>query len=147
MNDRSPLSTLPDPNKTAATWLAWTQGGYFLITGFWPLIHIESFQSVTGRKTDHLVTELEADYWLVMTVGVLVVAIAITLVTTAWRHTFSVEIAVLAITSSVGLIGLDVTYVMRHVILPIYLADAAVECIFVLGWFIVLIRRPQDGRH
>jgi hypothetical protein len=36
--------------------LLWAQGLYYLATGVWPLVSIETFQRVTGRKTDHLVT-------------------------------------------------------------------------------------------
>ena len=46
------------------TWTCWIQGLYFAMTGLWPLINIETFQMVTGRKTDHLVTGFEADHWL-----------------------------------------------------------------------------------
>ena len=49
---------------TPAT-LAHAQGGYYAITGVWPLVHMRSFEAVTGPKQDH---------WLVHTVaGLLVV--------------------------------------------------------------------------
>lgn len=54
--------------KQARSWslssaLATGQGLYFLVTGIWPLVHIKSFQWVTGPKVD---------LWLVKTVGVLI---------------------------------------------------------------------------
>src|SRR5687767_4185722 len=98
------------------------QGLYYLLTGVWPLVSIETFQQVTGRKTDHLVTGRESDHWLVMTVGVLVTAIAIALLAAWWRRTEPIEIAVLAVGSAIGLTAIDVIYVWRGVILPIYLA-------------------------
>ena len=61
------------------SYLCWTQGVYYALTGIWPIVSVETFQMVTGRKTDHLVRGREADHWLVMTVGVLVTAVAITL--------------------------------------------------------------------
>jgi len=67
------------------TLLLWIQGLYYLVTGVLPLVSIETFQMVTGRKTDHLVTGRESDHWLVMTVAVLIVAVAITLLVAAWR--------------------------------------------------------------
>src|SRR5687767_3694414 len=114
------------------------QGLYYLATGIWPLISVETFQQVTGRKTDHLVTGRESDHWLVMTVGVLVTAIAITLLAAWWRKTKALEIAILAITSAIGLTAIDVIYVARNVILPIYLVDAALECVLIIFWIVAL---------
>src|SRR5437870_13509515 len=120
------------------------QGLYYLLTGLWPLVSIETFQMVTGRKTDHMVTGRESDHWLVMTVGVLVASIALALLVAAWRRRQPVEAAVLAIASAVGLTGIDVLYVARQVIPPIYLADAVLEVILITLWILAL-RRSQIG--
>jgi hypothetical protein len=114
--------------------LLWVQGVYYFATGVWPIVSIESFQWVTGPKTDHLVTGREADHWLVMTVALLVTAIALTLLLAAWRGHASLEVRFLAVAAALGLIGIDVIYVARQVIAPIYLADAAVEVLLVAGW-------------
>src|SRR4051812_33006912 len=66
--------------------LCWTQGIYYLITGLWPLISIRSFKAVTGEKNDNLPSGLDIDHWLVMTVGVLVTSIAVTLIIAAYRR-------------------------------------------------------------
>jgi hypothetical protein len=108
------------------------QGLYYLITGVWPLVSIETFEYVTGPKTDD---------WLVMTVGVLVTAIAIALLAAWWRKTEPLEIAILAIASAIGLTAIDVIYVARKVILPIYLVDAAVECVLIAGWITALLTK------
>jgi hypothetical protein len=86
-----------------ASLIAWSQGSYFAATGIWPLISIRSFQAVTGRKTDHLVTGSEADHWLVNTVGVLVLSIGVTLLVAAWRRNVAVETAVLGVSSALAL--------------------------------------------
>src|SRR2546423_10711470 len=96
--------------------LVWLQGPYYLLTGVWPVVSIRTFQLVTGPKTDHLPTGREADHWLVMTVGLLVTAIAITLVVAAWRRAASLEVTVLAIGSAMALTAIDVVYVSRRVI-------------------------------
>src|SRR5437762_11285588 len=106
---------------TLITGLLWVQGLYYLGTGLWPLLSIETFQMVTGPKTDHLVTGREADHWLVMTVGVVITATAVALLVAAWRRQQPREAAVLAVTSALGLTGIDVIYVVRQVIAPIYL--------------------------
>jgi hypothetical protein len=116
------------------------QGGYYLLTGIWPLVSIETFQMVTGRKTDHLVTGRESDHWLVMTVAVLVTVIGITLLVAAWTRRRSVEVVVLAVGSAIGLAGIDVVYVSRNVISPIYLADAVAEVVLSGMWLIVWVR-------
>jgi hypothetical protein len=46
--------------------VALTQGAYYLVSGAWSVVHIDSFQKVTGRKTD---------LWLVKSVGLLLGAI------------------------------------------------------------------------
>jgi hypothetical protein len=116
--------------------IGWIQGMYFLMTGLWPLISIETFQLVTGRKTDHLVTGRESDHWLVNTVGVLVIAIGATLLFAAYRGRFSPEIVILGVMAAVGLIGIDVFYVARGTISPVYLVDAVLEVAVTTGWLV-----------
>jgi len=117
-----------------ATAVLWVQGLYYLVTGLWPLVSIETFQMVTGRKTDHLVTGREGDHWLVMTVGALVAAVASPMLMAAWRKHCPAEVAVLAIAAAVALTGIDVIYVARGAIDPIYLVDAAGEVVLLAGW-------------
>src|SRR4051812_27509418 len=102
-------------------WVCLIQGVYFAATGLWPLLSIETFQWVTGRKTDHLVTGNEADHWLVNTVGVLVTADAVVLLLAAWRGRISVDVVTLAISAAIGLTLIDAIYVTRHTIDTIYL--------------------------
>jgi hypothetical protein len=110
------------------------QGLYYLATGVWPLFDIGSFQAVTGRKTDHLVTGLEADHWLVMTVGVLVTSIAIGLLTAAYRQTVGLEICIVAACAAGSLAAVDAIYVYRQAILPIYLLDCLVSGTILMLW-------------
>jgi hypothetical protein len=124
--------------------LCWVQGAYFLVTGIWPLVSIETFQLVTGRKTDHLVTGREGDHWLVNTVGVLVIAIGTTFLFGAWRRAFSAEVAVLAIASAIGLICIDVVYCARGTISAVYLVDAVLQVAFVIAWGICLFGRLRE---
>src|SRR5436305_541525 len=114
----SQLSTMPArqvapagrvTSSTLFTVLCWVQGIYFLVTGVWPLVSIDTFQMVTGPKTD---------LWLVRTVGVLVSAIALVLLVTAWRRHTTAETALLAIASAVALAAIDIIYVTLRVIAP-----------------------------
>jgi hypothetical protein len=114
--------------------LCWVQGIYFLVTGVWPLVSIQSFQAVTGRKTDHLVTGSESDHWLVNTVGVLVTANSVVLLAAAWRRRVTIDVATLGIASGIGLTAIDLIYVSRGTISAVYLTDAALESMFVVAW-------------
>ena len=104
---------------------ATAQALYFLTTGLWPLIHSRSFARVTGPKFE---------IWLVKTVGVLITVIAGVLFTAAVRRNVTFEVVLLAVGASLGLFGVDVFYVLRKRISPVYLADAALEAALLFFW-------------
>jgi hypothetical protein len=125
--------------------ICWFQGAYWLITGVWPLVSIGSFQAITGPKTDHLVTGSESDHWLVNTVAVLIIANALVLLFAAIRKSVTPEVILLGIASALALTGIDIFYVARRTIAPIYLADAAVEIALILLWMTHVARsRTSD---
>ncbi len=101
------------------------QGIFYAATGLWSLVSIRTFQMVTGPKTD---------LWLVKTVGVLVIVIGGVLIVAARRRQITLELLLLAVGSAIGLTMIDVVYVSRGRISPIYLLDAAVELILVALW-------------
>ncbi|HEY7329144.1 MAG TPA: hypothetical protein VH592_15990 [Gemmataceae bacterium] len=139
-------ASIKDDSSSLSSALFWVQGLYYLVTGVWPLVSIETFQMVTGPKTDHLVTGRQLDHWLVMTVGVLITCIALALLTAAWRRRISAEMVILAVASAIGLTGIDVLYVLRQVIAPIYLVDAALEILILATWA-YLLARPLWARR
>jgi hypothetical protein len=94
------------------------QGLYYLVTGLWPLIHLASFEAVTGPKTDD---------WLVKMVGLLAAVIGAALLTARHSSRGTSEILVLAVGSAAAFAAVDVWYVVQGVIAQVYLADAAVE--------------------
>jgi hypothetical protein len=127
--------------------LLWLQGVYYLATGVWPILNVESFQAVTGGKTDHLITGRESDHWMIMTVAVLVTAIGLALLVAAIRRSRATEMIVLAVACCIGLIAIDVIYVVRGVLLPIYLVDAGFQSAFLTGWLLTAARRnPAPDR-
>jgi hypothetical protein len=112
-------------------YLALAQGGYFFITGVWPLLHIRSFMRITGPKTD---------WWLVRTVGALVAIIGMTLWAVALSgRGLSPALLVLAIGSAAALATVDVVYVFNGTIARIYLLDALVEVVVIVGWVALLV--------
>jgi hypothetical protein len=103
---------------------------------------MDTFQLVTGPKTDHLPTGRKGDHWLVNTVAVLVIAVGLALLSAARRRPSS-EMVVLAEGSSIGLMAIDVFYVVRQVIPPIYLVDAGLQAVLLAGWVWVAWRLPN----
>ena len=96
------------------------QGVYYLITGIWPLVSIATFEAVTGPKTDD---------WLVQTVGVLAAVIGATLLVGACVVPPAREAVTLSVLSILGFAAVDVVFVLRGTISPIYLADAAIQSV------------------
>lgn len=112
--------------------LAWIQGLYFLVTGVWPLVHVRSFMAVTGPKTD---------VWLVQTVGVLIIVIALTILLGAWQGKVEKLAVFIAVGSALALTMVDIVFVLKRQISKIYLVDAAVELALLGGWCIVMLDR------
>lgn len=106
------------------------QGGYYLISGVWPIAHIRSFLAVTGPKTD---------LRLVKTVGILVAVIGGVLLLAGLNKPTTVEIVVLAVGSLLALTAVDVIYVALKQIPKVYLLDAVIELIFLAGWLFALL--------
>jgi hypothetical protein len=118
--------------------LARLMGWYYLVTGIWPLLHIRSFEWITGRKTDK---------WLVKAVGALITVTGRTLLLAAKRDRVGPEVATLAAGNAVALTAVDVVYVAKRRIRPVYLLDAVLEIALLAGWFGVLRRMlPERAR-
>lgn len=94
------------------------------------MVHIESFQKVTGRKTD---------LWLVKTVGLLLGVVGAGLIIAASSRQFVPGIVFIAMASAIVLLAIELVYVLKRVISPIYLADALVELGFLIWWAAYLI--------
>jgi hypothetical protein len=104
------------------------QGVYYVITGAWPIVSMSTFESVTGPKTDD---------WLVHMVGALAVAIGFTLLTGARgrgvERKVKREVIFLSAVAALAFATVDIVYVLNQTIRPIYLGDAAVEALILLG--------------
>jgi hypothetical protein len=109
--------------------VALVQGIYFFITGIWPILHMNSFLKVTGPKTD---------LWLVKTVGLILTVIGAVLILAQINAEVNSSIIILAIGSALSLTVIEIVYVVKRVISPIYLGDAAIEMLL-LGWWILNI--------
>ena len=101
------------------------QGAYFFLTGIWPLISIDTFQTVTGPKTD---------LWLVKTVGSLIAVVGLVILLAGLRGNVTFEIFLLAVGSCAALAAIDINYSLRGVISRIYLLDATLEIALIFTW-------------
>jgi len=104
------------------------QGLYFLVSGVWPIIHIASFLKITGPKID---------LWLVKTVGVLLSVIGAVLLCAGVMDQITTSIFYLGIGSAAGLTAIEIIYVSKKVISPIYLLDAVIEIILMIWWILL----------
>lgn len=104
------------------------QGGYYFITGVWPLVHLPSFLLLTGPK---------ADIWLVKTIALMFIAIGSSL----WVR----PSPVLSLISVAALAYAEVYYAGMGRISTVYLADAVVQ-VLLLIWVCagLIARRPPS---
>ena len=112
------------------------QGIYFLITGIWPLVHIESFMAVTGPKND---------LWLVRTVGALITVIAVILLIAGLKNKVNWSVRLLAVLSAAGLATIDIYYTAINVISPVYLLDALAEIIIIIWWLYQYVKAKNSS--
>ena len=105
--------------------VALAQGLYYLVSGIWPLVSIRTFELVTGPKLDR---------WLVKTVGALAAAIGAVLFVRSVTGGRSAPDPVLGIATAAAFAAVDVNYVARRRISPVYLADAAAQVALIAGW-------------
>lgn len=96
------------------------QGAYYVASGVWPIVSIETFEAVTGPKRED---------WLVRTVGVLVTIIGLVML-----RRRGPAVAELGAGSALALGAVDVIGVATGRLRPVYLLDALVEALFVTGW-------------
>jgi hypothetical protein len=108
----------------AARIVLYVQAVVYVVTGAWPLVHLESFEWVTGEKYDD---------FLVHTVGLLLLVVGAVVLRALRRATLSPELLWVAAGTASSLLVIDVAYWWMGRLPPIYLVDAAAEAVFVAG--------------
>jgi hypothetical protein len=120
--------------------LAGVHGAFFIGSGLWPIVHMRSFEAVTGPKTSR---------WLVKTVGGLLASVGLGLGLAAKRNEVTASLALLAAGASATL-GLSAfRYATAGRIAPIYLLDTLVEGALVSAWALTTVEpklRSDPGR-
>jgi hypothetical protein len=106
--------------------LAAVQAAYYLPTAVTPFLSRSAFERVTGRKTE---------WWLVLTVSALVGAVGASLAVSV-RGQPETQTVVLGAGAAAGLGLIDLVYVARGRISPVYLLDAALQLPIAAAWVI-----------
>jgi hypothetical protein len=106
-------------------YLAFVQSFYYTVYGIWPVLHIKSFERLTGPKVDR---------WLVKSIGLLITVIGAGVGLAGWRGRISPELKIIAGGSAAGLAGIDIYYTAKNRISKIYLLDGIAELGLVAGW-------------
>lgn len=119
---------MADARTTYQRRAAALQTAYYVPTAILPLIPyvgMRLFEWFTGPKVDR---------WLVKTVAALVGVIGIVIGRARSHERITPEIEILAVGSALSLATVDVVFVARRRISPIYLGDAAMNLIIVGLW-------------
>lgn len=98
-------------------WVVAVQGSYYLLTGVWPIVHLESFEAVTGPKDS---------IFLLHMVSALIIIVAITLLVSL-RNEKTVSILFLAVGTPLSFMSIELFY--RAQIRWVYFIDFAIEAI------------------
>lgn len=93
------------------------QAAYYIATGLFPLVDMESFERITGPKRDR---------WLVRLIGLLACAIGAS-IATGVRERPAPETKRLSALSAAAFAAIELTYGLRGEISAVYVADAVFE--------------------
>lgn len=113
--------------------LALIQGVYYLVTGIWPFVHLQSFLAATGPKTD---------IWLLKTVATLITVIGIALSWAGFKKDVNQPVFLLGIGSALGLAGIGIFYSVRGTISSVHGLESILELVLALAWF---MSRKKDN--
>lgn len=105
--------------------LARLHGTFNLVNGLWPILHMSSFETVFGPKTDK---------WLVRTVSGLLVANGLAQLRAAGTVDGFESARRIGLGTASTLALIDLAYAPRGRISRMYLLDAAVEIVWITRW-------------
>ena len=120
----------PDPER----WLrriAFAQGALYFASGLWPIVHLRSFEAVTGKKREK---------WLVQANGAILACVGLSLLRSAGKE----PARQLGLTSAAAIAAVESVYALRGKIGRPYVADAAVELAIAAGWLLIRDRADRD---
>src|SRR3954466_3733837 len=101
------------------------QGIFYVTTGLWPIVHLRSFEAITGPKVDK---------WLVRTVGALVLVQGVGTLLAASKGQADGPVKGIAVGTALSLAAIDVKYVSSGRISKVYLLDAILQSVLTALW-------------
>jgi len=104
------------------------QGSVYVLSGLWPIVHLRSFERITGPKPED---------WLVKTVGGLIAVVGAVMLVDGLRRRPSRELRLLGLGTAAVFATIDVIYASRGRISKVYLADAALHVAIASAWLAV----------
>ena len=110
--------------KRLAELVLTAQGWIYIAGGLWACAFLRSFELVTGPKVDD---------WLVRTVGLLTIVVGAAIVLARRRRRVTPEMLLIAGGVAASFLVIDVYFALAGRISHVYLADAAMELVFVVG--------------
>jgi len=123
--DQHPLTSDPNTASRFNILLAKGQGAYYLIGGMWPLLHMQSFEAVTGPKDDS---------WLVRSVAGILVVVGAILVHDAARGDVAKSVRFLAAGVSAVLAIVALFSSLAGFISWLFFFDGLAHMAFALAW-------------
>lgn len=113
--------------------LSRAHGAFNLASGLWPLLSLRTFEAVMGPKEDD---------WLVKAVAGLLVAAGVAQLTAADTPEAQRTSRTIGLGVPAALAAVDLVYVPKGRISPIYLLDAAAHLSWITAW---TRQRPAAG--
>ena len=114
----------------AARFVLHVQGWVYVTTGLWPVVHLASFEHLTGEKYDD---------FLVHTVGLLLFTIGAALLRALHAGRPLADVALVPAGAAASLLAIDVAYFLNGRLPPVYLLDAAAELAFLAAGIVTLV--------
>ena len=111
--------------------IAIAQGGYYALSGLWPLLHMRSFVAVTGPTTD---------LWLVQAFGGLVAAVGAVLLARGLGGKADAATQQFGFATASALVTIDVWFFLKGAISAVYLIDGAAQLVLAGCWVWLLAR-------
>ncbi|WP_347056889.1 hypothetical protein ABC795_09250 [Blastococcus sp. HT6-30] len=105
--------------------LARAHGLFNVVGGSWPLVHMASFEAVTGPKVDR---------WLVRTVSGLMVVNGVAQLRAEPSPDGIAAARRIGMGTALVLAAVDIYYGSRHRISRMYLLDAVLEAAWLMAW-------------
>jgi hypothetical protein len=138
-----PHEQLPPPVRAVApprAKVALAHGAYLVAMGLWPLLHLRSFEVVTGPKLEG---------WLTKGMGAMMTNIGATLLYAGKRRDVRPPLRLLGACTALSFAAMDFYYAgIRRRISPVYLGNGAIQLGFAISWLSSEIReRKKKARR